>query len=48
MATTEDMSNLIDVLSEWSENPDDIMSLMHILLNKNQELGYCPQDRQLK
>ena len=47
MATTEDMSNLIDVLSEWS-NPDDIMSLIHLLLSKNQELGYCPQDRQLK
>ena len=47
MATTDDMSNLIDVLSEWAETPEDIMSLIHILLKKNKELGYCPQERQL-
>lgn len=45
MATTDDMNNLIDVLSEWSLNPDDIFSLMNILLTKNIELGYCPENR---
>ena len=47
MARTDDMVNLIDVLSEWSETPEDIMRLIYILLNKNKELGYVPNDRRI-
>lgn len=48
MATTTDMENIIDVLSEWSETPTDYFKLAHILLRKNKELKYIPEDRDLK
>ncbi len=48
MATTDDMSNLVDVLVEWSETPYDYMRLAFILLQKNKELGYSPEERELK
>lgn len=48
MATTADMENLIDVLSEWSETPTDYFKLANILLRKNKELGYIPDEREIK
>ena len=48
MATTTDMENLIDVLSEWSETPTDYFKLANILLKKNKELGYIPEEREIK
>lgn len=45
MSKTEDMENIIDVLSEWSETPTDYFRLATILLNKCKELGYVPQER---
>ncbi|MFY1611795.1 hypothetical protein ACOMSG_02965 [Macellibacteroides fermentans] len=48
MSTTNDMENLIDVLSEWSETPTDYFKLANILLNKNKELGYISNDREIK
>ena len=48
MATTKDMENLIDVLSEWSETPTDYFKLANILLKKNKELGYIPEEREIK
>lgn len=47
MAKSEDMENMIDVLSEWSETPTDYFALATILLNKCKELEYIPQERQL-
>lgn len=48
MATTTDMENLIDVLSEWSETPTDYFKLANIFLTKNKELGYVPEEREIK
>ena len=48
MATTEDMANLVDVLTEWSSTPYDYLKLAHILLEKNKELGFSPVERELK
>src|SRR5574344_196678 len=45
MATTQDMENMIDVLSEWSENPNDYLKLANILLRKCKQLGYTPEER---
>lgn len=47
-ATTEDMEHIINVLTEWSETPTDYFKLAHILLNKCKELGYIPEDREIK
>lgn len=44
-ATTPDMEHLIDVLSEWSETPQDFFGLANILINKNKELGYISEDK---
>ena len=48
MSSTKDMEYLIDVLSEWAETPTDYFKLAHILLKKNQELGYVPKERVLR
>ena len=48
MATSEDMEHIIDVLSEWSETPTDYFKLSIILLNKCKELGYVPEEREIK
>lgn len=48
MSKTEDMENMISVLTEWSETPTDFFKLALILLNKCKELGYIPQDRELR
>jgi len=48
MATTEDMENIIDVLSEWSKNPQDYLRLTYILLEKNKKLKYIPDERTLQ
>lgn len=47
MATTRDMENIIDVFTEWSATPTDYLRLVYILLHKNKELGYVPQNREL-
>ena len=48
MATTKDMENIIDVLSEWAETPTEYFKLANILLKKNKELGYVPEERELR
>ena len=48
MASTKDMEHIIDVLSEWSETPHDYMKLSNILLAKNIELGYIPEERSIQ
>lgn len=47
MAKTEDMENLIDILSEWSDTPTDFWGLAMKLLNKCKELKYIPEERTL-
>ena len=47
-ATTEDMEHIIDVLTEWAETPTDFLKLAHILLSKCKELGYIPEEREIK
>ena len=47
MAKTEDMENLINILSEWSDTPTDFWGLAMKLLNKCKELKYIPEDRTL-
>ena len=42
------MEHLIDVLSEWSETPQDFFRLATILINKNKELGYIPEERTIR
>ncbi len=46
-AKTPDMENLIEVLIDWSTTPNDYFRLSNILLNKNKELEYIPQERSL-
>lgn len=48
MSKTEDMENMINVLTEWSETPTDFLKLALILLNKCKELGYIPHERELR
>ncbi len=45
---TSDMEHLIDVLSEWSETPQDFFRLAITLINKNKELGYIPSERNIQ
>lgn len=47
-ARTNDMEHLIDVLSEWSETPQDFFRLAITLIDKNKELGYIPAERTIK
>ena len=47
MSDTNDMQNMIEVLSEWSKTPTDYFKLATILLDKCKELGYVPQERAL-
>ena len=47
MSKTDDMENMIEVLSEWSETPTDYLKLATILLDKCKELGYVPKERVL-
>lgn len=41
------MEFVIDILSEWSSTPYDYFRLATLLLNKNKELNYIPEDRQI-
>lgn len=47
-ARTTEMENLIDVLSQWSETPTDYFRLSHLLLQKNKELGYIPEEKTIQ
>ena len=42
---TSRMENVIDIITEWAETPEDYLRLGILLLNKNKELNYIPQDR---
>ena len=48
MATNEDMEELIDIFYKWSETPNDLFGLANILLERNKELKYIPEDRTLQ
>ncbi len=48
MATNEDMEELIDIFCRWSETPNDLFGLANILLERNKELKYIPEDRTLQ
>ncbi|WP_047451796.1 hypothetical protein [Alistipes sp. ZOR0009] len=48
MARTNDMENMIDVLSEWSSTPNEFFRLGIILLEKNKKLGYISEERTLQ
>ncbi|MGP1545388.1 MAG: hypothetical protein ACTTI1_03550 [Prevotella intermedia] len=48
MASTEDMENIIDVLAKWSETPNDFFRLANILIEKNKELKFIPEERTIK
>ena len=43
-----DMENLIEVLSEWSETPQDFFRLAITLLDKNKKLGYISEDKTIQ
>ncbi len=45
MAGPSTMEYVIDILSEWSQTPHDLLKLSYLLLNKNKELAYVPQER---
>lgn len=47
-ARTAEMENLIDVLSEWSETPTELFRLAQLLLQKNKELGYIAEDKNIQ
>ena len=47
-AKTTDMENLIEVLSEWSETPQDFFRLAITLLDKNKKLGYISEDKTIQ
>lgn len=47
MASSEDMVNLMDALTEWSDTPTDHFRLACILLDKAKELGFIPEDRSI-
>ena len=48
MATNEDMEELIGIFYQWSETPNDLFGLANILLERNKELKYIPEDRTLQ
>lgn len=48
MATNEDMEELIDILYKWSETPNELFGLANILLERNKELKYIPENRTLQ
>ena len=48
MATNEDMEELIDIFYKWSETPNDLFGLANILLKRNKELKYIPEERTLQ
>jgi len=48
MASNEDMEELIDIFYKWSETPNDLFGLANILLERNKELKYIPEDRTLQ
>lgn len=41
------MEFVIDILSEWSSTPYDYFRLATLLLEKNKELNYIPESRQI-
>ena len=48
MASNEDMEELIGILYKWSETPNDLFGLANILLKRNKELKYIPEERTLQ
>lgn len=47
-AKTSDMEHLVDVLSDWSETPQDFFRLAITLINKNKELGYIAEGKTIQ
>lgn len=47
-AHTNEMENLIDVLSQWSETPTELFRLSQLLLQKNKELGYISEEKSIQ
>lgn len=47
MSQSSEMESVIDILTEWCDTPYDFFKLAILLLNKNKELNYVPQDREL-
>ena len=45
MSESQKMEALIEIITEWSETPDDLFKLINLFLNKNKSLGYIPNDR---
>lgn len=45
MSKTVEMEAIIDVLTGWSVTPDDFFKLTTMLLDKNKELGFVPEER---
>jgi hypothetical protein len=47
MSEIHKMESVIDILTEWSESPHDFFKLAVLLLNKNKELNYIPENREV-
>jgi hypothetical protein len=47
MSEMRKMESVIDILTEWSESPHDFFKLAVLLLNKNKELNYVPENREV-
>lgn len=47
MTYMSSMENVIDIITEWSMSPHDYMKLAYLLLNKNKQLGFIPENRDI-
>lgn len=47
MSYMSSMESVIDIITEWSMSPHDYMKLAYLLLNKNKELGFIPESRDI-
>ncbi|WP_303180607.1 hypothetical protein [uncultured Butyricimonas sp.] len=47
MSYMERMEDVIDILTQWSQTPNEYLKLAHLFLVKNKELGYIPEDREI-
>lgn len=47
MSYMDRMEDVIDILTQWSQTPNEYLKLAHLFLQKNKELGYIPEDREI-
>ncbi len=47
METNERLEYVVDVLTEWSDTPDDYLKLAHLLLEKCKEMEISPDERMI-